>query len=88
MRTLAMCRRRFVLRLPFKNRDCLDKIDLTQSRYPSRKMLLKLEGRFAADIKLKHMYHSFLKEYEDLGHMPSNELDRKANRFYLPHHGV
>ena len=44
-------------------------INLSQSVYSSRQMLLKLEKKFSPDDRLKKMYHDYLKEFEDLGHM-------------------
>lgn len=82
---------RYVLRLPFKDVENLQAIDLRQSFYPSQRMLLKMEKGFISDPKLKNTYHHFLQEYEELGHMSrlsSDEMNYNLNRFYLPHHGV
>ena len=42
---------------------------LKMSDLQARSMLFRMEKRFLADPKSKEAYQSFLKKYEDLGHM-------------------
>ncbi|GBM03013.1 hypothetical protein AVEN_14527-1 [Araneus ventricosus] len=49
--------------------------------------LLTMENKFKLDSQLDREYKSFMKEYEELGHMsPTKELDYVT--YFLPHHAV
>ena len=80
----------YVLRLPIKNPNEVCDVDFTSSCYSARAMLLKLEQRVRSDPKLTEIYHAFLHEFENLGHMrclSSDEVNRNSHRYYVPHHG-
>lgn len=50
-----------------------------------------MEVRFTRDAYFHCLYHDFMRQYADLGHMtlasPANDFNR-AKVCYLPHHGV
>lgn len=77
-----------MVKLPFKsNVGNLGKsIDIAISRF------FALEQRLSKNAKLKEHYLSFMKEYEDLGHMtqikPCTNENQVSNHFYLPHHCI
>ncbi|XP_071582222.1 uncharacterized protein [Temnothorax nylanderi] len=78
---------RYVVRLPFAS----PPKNLVETRKPAERLLTAMERRCARDPRFGELYHAFMREYEDLGHMeavaPSDEnLPRGA--CYLPHHGV
>jgi hypothetical protein len=55
---------RFVVRLPTK----MEPSQLGASRLSARQGLHAINHRLETDSLLKVQYHSFMKEYEDLGH--------------------
>ncbi|XP_071577170.1 uncharacterized protein [Temnothorax nylanderi] len=78
---------RYVVRLPFAS----PPKNLVETRKPAERLLTAMERKCARDPRFGELYHAFMREYEDLGHMeavaPSDEnLPRGA--CYLPHHGV
>ncbi|XP_060836320.1 uncharacterized protein LOC132918983 [Rhopalosiphum padi] len=77
---------RFVLRLPLKSevKNIGDTLSMAKSRF------LSVERRLQQDESLKEAYVSFMKEYENAGHMHEvHSNDPVAeNIFYLPHHPV
>ena len=60
---------RFTVRLPFKDFDSLKSLNLGESKDKAIRMLFSMEGKFRRDERLKHEYHAFLREFEELGHM-------------------
>ena len=77
--------RRFVVRLPLK----MDSKQLGFSRLSTERSLHSIERRLERDPELKFQYHSFMKEYEHLGHMePVKPLEERQPCFFLPHHPV
>ncbi|XP_050312232.1 uncharacterized protein LOC126747553 [Anthonomus grandis grandis] len=75
----------FVVRLPLK----MSVNELGDSKNLALKRLLNLENRFSSNFEFKEMYHSFLKEYHELGHMSLlRNIDESKISYYLPHHGV
>lgn len=80
---------RYQVRLPFKDPFPLD---IGQSLTKADACLRHLERRLARDPELSQQYHSFLDEYEALGHMvqvsstPSHQVTHQ--RVYIPHHPV
>ena len=76
---------RFVVRLPLK----MDSKQLGSSRLSAERRLHAIERRLERDPELKTQYHSFMKEYEHLGHMePVKPLEGRQPCFFLPHHPV
>ncbi|XP_065365522.1 uncharacterized protein LOC135958548 [Calliphora vicina] len=76
---------RIVVKLPFK--ESADTLGL--SRNMALKRFASQERRFARDSNLKSQYVSFMKEYEDCGHMSlvrSPRLD--VPHYFIPHHCV
>ncbi|XP_011688838.1 PREDICTED: uncharacterized protein LOC105450602 [Wasmannia auropunctata] len=78
---------RYVVRLPVI--PTLPSFEDTR-RIASR-MLRCMEHRFAANGEMQRLYHDFMVEYEQLGHMspvpPPHEAERRRV-CYLPHHRV
>ena len=82
---------RYIVSLPWKNRDNLSSAHLENSHSAALRALNRLEAHFAKDEKLKIAYTDFIKEYIDLGHMSlSSNSDSSSNtsQAFLPHHGV
>jgi hypothetical protein len=76
---------RFVVKLPTK----MEPNQLAASRLSAERRLHATERRLERDPQLKVQCHSFMKEYEDLGHMePVKSQERKTNCYFLPHHPV
>jgi len=76
---------RFMVRLPTK----MEPNQLGASCLSAERRLHAIECRLARDPQLKIQYHSFMKEYEDLGHMdPVNSQEGKLACYFLPHHPV
>ncbi|XP_034945021.1 uncharacterized protein [Chelonus insularis] len=76
----------YIVRLPFKS----DLRLLGDSRPTAMRLLHSLQTKFANDAEYHQLYSSFLKEYEQLGHMiklPSDTPPKQPS-FLLPHHGV
>lgn len=70
-----------MIRLPFKNHPPA----LGQSREAALISLLAIEKKRARDSKLNEGYISFMREYQELGHMERVENETNKNSFYLPH---
>ena len=53
-----------------------------------------MERRFERDVKFKEMYHNFMQDYIDSGHMKlvgrldKVDFSKFDNYCFLPHHGV
>jgi hypothetical protein len=76
---------RFVVRLPTK----MEPNQLGASRLSAERRLHAIERRLEKDPGLKVQYHSFMKEYEELGHMKHvTSQEGKSTCYYLPHHPV
>ncbi|OXA46198.1 Gag-Pol polyprotein [Folsomia candida] len=77
---------RFMVRIPFKT----PRPKLGHSLKIAEKRLMYLERRLQANPTYRQEYHSFMKEYEQLGHMTEvTNLDSgSGNKCYLPHHFV
>ncbi|XP_076237360.1 uncharacterized protein LOC143181054 [Calliopsis andreniformis] len=76
---------RFVVKIPFKP----EINELGDSRVMAEKRFYALERKFCKNPAQKGEYCTFMKEYEDLGHM-TRITDCKAQKlqFFLPHHAV
>ncbi|XP_076245382.1 uncharacterized protein LOC143185936 [Calliopsis andreniformis] len=76
---------RFVVKIPFKP----EINELGNSRVMAEKRFYALERKFCKNPAQKGEYCTFMKEYEDLGHM-TRITDCKAQKlqFFLPHHAV
>jgi len=72
-----------VIRLPTK----IEPNQLGASRLSAERRLHAIERRLERDPQLKVQYHSFMKKYEELGHMePVKSQERKTTCYCLPHH--
>ncbi|XP_024867312.1 uncharacterized protein LOC112451722 [Temnothorax curvispinosus] len=78
---------RYVVRLPFASTPK----HLAETRKPAERLLTAMERKCARDFRFGELYRSFMREYEDLGHLeavaPSDENTTRGE-CYLPHHGV
>jgi len=75
---------RYVVRLPTK----MEPNQLGASRLSAERRLHAIERRLERDPQLKVQYHSFMKEYEELGHMESVKSQEGKTCYFLPHHPV
>lgn len=76
---------RYIVRLPFK---APPPIAIGYSRDSPERMLQSLVRRFKSKPELKEEYQSFMREYEDLGHM-RRVLNSQFTQYmpvYIPHH--
>lgn len=74
---------KFIVKYPFNK--SIETLSCTKSL--ALKRFQYLERKFSTNNKFKIMYHEFIREYIDLGHMSLVEnLPEKI--FYMPHHGV
>ena len=55
--------------LPFKHFDSLQSLNLGELKNNAVQLLFSIERKFKRDDRLKHKYHAFLREFEELGHM-------------------
>ncbi|KMQ85672.1 hypothetical protein RF55_15625 [Lasius niger] len=74
----------YAVGLPFNTK----KDELGESYKTALTRFQGLEKRLTTDAKLYEEYRSFLKEYENLGHMTRVEDTDKQNEYFLPHHAV
>ncbi|XP_058840578.1 uncharacterized protein LOC131696067 [Topomyia yanbarensis] len=79
---------RFIVRLPMDD----SKLKLGNSLVAATRRLRCIVRRFDSDNDFKQRYISFMREYQELGHMmiiPPAEIDVDWSKsYYLPHHGV
>ncbi|XP_071578610.1 uncharacterized protein [Temnothorax nylanderi] len=79
---------RYVVRLPFSS----PPKNLAATRKPAERLLTAMERKCGQDPRFGELYHAFMREYEDLGHMEvvarADEDDHSRDVCYLPHHGV
>lgn len=75
---------RFQVRLPFKK----DPSILGMSLQTAERRYLQLERKLSKDNALPDMYHTFMKEYRDLGHMSIIESAPLRQHYYIPHQCV
>lgn len=75
---------RYVVNLPFKNSIA----DLGLSRNQALARFFQVERLLEKDVKKRNQYHSFIREYIQLGHMEKIENILHNDGYYLPHHGV
>ncbi|KAK9687047.1 hypothetical protein QE152_g36744 [Popillia japonica] len=74
---------RFVVSIPFKT-----PVDaLGDSFVPAQRRFLSLEKRLQATPELASRYCTFMKDYEELGHMTISSHSPLETCYYLPHHG-
>jgi len=63
--------------------------DFSRTRRAAVRLLGHMERRFARDSQLHHLYESFMRDYEALGHMTATAASGEDTRAcFLPHHGV
>ncbi|KAF8785634.1 hypothetical protein HNY73_011149 [Argiope bruennichi] len=76
---------RFVVRLPvYKD---INQLGDTKGMAISR--LLAMERKFKFNSEFEMEYKSFMREYEELGHMsPNKDFDSSKPDYFLPHHAV
>ncbi|XP_025265860.1 uncharacterized protein LOC112638415 [Camponotus floridanus] len=77
----------YIARLPFAS----SPPSLTETRGPAEHLLHAMERRCNKDAQFGSLYHSFMREYDDLQHM--EVVDTSSDKLntakcYLPHHGV
>ncbi|XP_065086854.1 uncharacterized protein LOC135708681 [Ochlerotatus camptorhynchus] len=75
---------KFIVRLPYLE----SPTSLGKSREIAEKRLLHLERKLERSPNLKEQYHSFMREYIDLGHMSLATTPASENCVFLPHHCV
>lgn len=76
---------RYVLRLPFKE----SHPPLGTSLHAAETRLTAMENKFQRNDRFSELYHAFMDEYLDLGHMSHRkDLDLTAPHYFLPHHGI
>lgn len=75
---------RFIATIPFKQNTSV----LGQSRTIATKRFLNLERKLEKNPDLKSQYHSFIREYIQLGHMSLANNQNDDSGFFLPHHCV
>jgi hypothetical protein len=75
---------RFQVDLPFKT----DPKVLGLSFQTAERRFLQLERKISKDAVLKTMYHDFMKEYLDLGHMSILKSTPLEQHYYIPHQCV
>jgi len=78
---------RFIVQLPFRE----NAKRLGKSYEIAKRRLLAMERKFENNSELKIEYSSFMKEYEELGHMElvkDEEDEIEGETCYLPHHAV
>lgn len=75
----------FVVKLPLR----MDVNKLGNSLDPATKRFLSLERKFNSNENYKQLYHEFIQEYIDLGHMSKvNDNHNKSPNYFMSHHGV
>ena len=72
-----------MVRLPFR-----ETRELGESRHGARRMLQRMEAKFAKDPAFARAYQTFMREYLQLTHMTKIRGDLLGPSYYLPHHGV
>lgn len=77
---------RYVVRLPFISSPAT----LGESKTAALASYERLEKRLTRDANLAPVYHEFLAEYRDLGHISlvSSKEHDSPHAVYLPHHPV
>ncbi|XP_055838373.1 uncharacterized protein LOC129906582 [Episyrphus balteatus] len=79
---------KYVVELPLRGQD----VSFSNTLPGALSRLFAMERRFARQEKLRLDYCSFMKTYQELGHMeriPESEIEpTSGNTFYLPHHAV
>lgn len=79
---------RYIVRLPLRERDPVDKVG--ESKIIAEKRLKSLESKFRKNSKFKDDYSKVIQEYLQLNHMEKVLENDKNNpkAIYLPHHAV
>ncbi|XP_011688139.1 PREDICTED: uncharacterized protein LOC105450134 [Wasmannia auropunctata] len=76
---------RYTVRLPVAS----SLPDFATTRYAAARMMSQMERCFAQDARLENLYKTFMRKYEELGHMSRvSESGSEGRICYLPHHGV
>lgn len=76
---------KFIVAIPLKESPAKlgDSYDRALARF------ISLERRFSRDASFKRLYHEFMQEYINLGHMVENTNPKgDTHPYILPHHGV
>ena len=83
---------RFIVRLPFKDREYSRSLNLGESVRRASAMFRSLEKKFQVDHELKRAYHEFIREFIYLKHMryvePLNVQSDIHDSYFLRHHEV
>ncbi|XP_043474382.1 uncharacterized protein LOC122506332 [Leptopilina heterotoma] len=75
---------RYIVRLPLNSSPS----QLGDSYTTAQRCLKSLLNRISKNQTYSDLYHTFLKEYEDLNHMTRAPSSSSSPVYYLPHHGV
>lgn len=75
---------RYVVKIPLKG----SVTQLGNSAVRAQQCLKSMIRRLDKNCYLSTLYHAFMKEYEDLGHMVRAPIFSSVKEYYLPHHGV
>ncbi|XP_046409087.1 uncharacterized protein LOC124173968 [Ischnura elegans] len=78
----------FIVRLPFKDDETAEKLQIGNSYSTAKRMLDRMERRFVKDDHLQEKYKAFMREYINLKHMKVANPETDLDGFYLPHHAV
>ncbi|XP_065172548.1 uncharacterized protein [Atheta coriaria] len=75
----------YTVNLPFKEYPP----QLGDSKQRAVARFLQVEKRLKQDSKLQELYHAFMREYLELGHMKKcSKEDEVKTAYYIPHHAV
>ncbi|XP_072380933.1 uncharacterized protein [Diabrotica undecimpunctata] len=75
---------RFVVSIPLKE----PVSRLGDSKSIALQRFYSLERKLQRNVQFRDLYISFMREYQDLGHMSQVETSNHTTQFFLPHHGV
>ncbi|XP_072403050.1 uncharacterized protein [Diabrotica undecimpunctata] len=75
---------RFVVSIPLKE----PVSRLGDSKSIALQRFYSLERKLQRNVQFRDLYISFMREYQDLGHMSQVETSNHTTQFFLPHHRV
>lgn len=75
---------KFIVALPFSE----ERTTLNSTLNSATAQLFSMEKKFRMNAYFKELYVSFMREYQELGHMREFTSTLENNLYYLPHHGV
>ena len=77
---------RYIVRLPWKNAEYANKIEIGNSYLRAINALKRLEINFGKDKRLEIEYSKFMKEYMDLGHKSLSKANSQLNQITSSYH--